>query len=195
MRSAFRIAVLVLPLGLSAACARAVDTTDRVVDPTDRVGAITETTSEADLLIIYGPKAVSRAAAADDKSAMTVLFAGTPDEVQIEWKNAFRSPRRITIDGGDWKTPEGIAVGAPLADLEKANGGPFDVTGSNWDRPIRVVSWKGGKLAPRLQIDLGPADPATPLSKALKSRRSFFESTSPTLRKANLVVKRLILEW
>ncbi len=195
MRSAIRSTLIALPFLLSAAAARAFDTADRLVDPTERVGAVMEDTSEADLMRVYGSTAVTRAEDRDDKTPTTILFAGSPDEVRIEWKNEYRSPRRIIVNGERWKTVDGLAVGTPLEEIIRVNDGPFDVTGSNWDRPVRVVSWKGGHLPPSLQIDLSPADPHAGLPKQLRSRRAFFESTSPTLQKAHLVIKRLILEW
>jgi len=198
MRSTLRSALLALPFFVAAATARAaapVDLADRIVDPSARVGAVREDTTEEELVRVYGSTAVTRVVDLGDNAQTTVLFAGTPDEVRIEWKNEFRSPRRITVEGGNWKTAEGLTIGSPMADIEKVNGGPFDVTGSNWDQPVRVVSWKGGNLPPRLQIDLAPESPKARVPKALRSTRSFFESTNPHLRKANLVIKRLILEW
>ena len=175
--------------------ARAFDASDRLVVPTERVGAVSEATSESDLAAVYGSSSITHIRAADGGTEATVLFAGTPAEVEIEWKAADRSPRRIVIIGGEWKTPEGLAVGSTLQELEKINGGPFDVTGANWDRPVRAVSWKGGHLPPTLQVDFQPAKPDARLPKKLRSARTFFESTEPVLRNSHLVVKRLILEW
>jgi hypothetical protein len=190
-----RSAVFLL-VGLCAAIsASAFDAGDRQIEPTQRVGAITETCSEADLIRIYGAAAVTRVKLPGAATEDTVLFAGTPDQVRIEWKVGTRSPRRIVIDGGAWMTSEGVVIGMPLKALEEVNGGPFDVTGANWDLPVRVVSWKGGKLPPLLQVDLVPSKAEAAFPPKLNSQRNFFESTSPLLRNSDLVVKRMILEW
>lgn len=191
----FRALPVVSLLFFAAIPARATDSGDRLVVPTERVGAVTENSSESDLAAIYGSSAVTHVRVANDKAEATVLFAGTPDELEIEWKNDTRSPRKIVISGTAWKTADGLAVGTSLERLEKINAGPFDVTGANWDCPARAVSWKGGRLPPTLQADLGPAKPGSRLPKKFRSARTFFESTEPVLRHANLVVKRLILEW
>jgi hypothetical protein len=195
MRASFRPVFLGLPFLIAAVSAPGFDARDRQIEPTIRVGAVTESSSEDDLIKIYGAAAVTHVAAPDTGIEATVLFAGTPDEVRIEWKNGNRAPRRITVDGGAWMTTDGVAIGLTLDALEKINGGPFDVTPANWDRPVRVVSWKGGRLPPRLQVDLAPFEAEASLLPRLSSPRAFFESTSPALRKSNLVVKRLILEW
>ena len=190
MRSSFPLCLALL-LAVPAT-ARAADAKDRTFDPTSRVGAIGESTSEADLVAIYGSKAVTRTG---EDGRTTVLFAGTPDQLSIEWKADRRIPARIFIDGAAWVAMDGLSVTASLHDLERINGGPFDVTGANWDRPVRVVSWKGGRLPPQLQADLGMPASDEKLPPKLRSARLFFESTHPVLRDSRLVVKRLILEW
>lgn len=183
-------ALLLLPVG-----ARAVDSKDRQIEPTNRVGAIHPTSSEAELVKIYGAANVKRQRPSDKGFETTLLFANTQDELLIEWKNGSQAPGHIVVSGGAWMTVEGVAIGLPIKALEEINGGAFDLTGANWDRPIRVVSWKGGRLPPTLQVDLAPSGADTTLPKKLHSQRVFFESADPILRSSDLVVKRLILEW
>jgi len=46
----------------------------------------------------------------------------------------------------EWKTIEGITVGATLQQLEQLNGRPFTIMGFGWAQGGKVVSWNGGLL-------------------------------------------------
>jgi len=82
----------------------------------------------------------------------------------------------------------GFSIGASLADVQKANGGPFLVAGFDWDYGGYVTDWKGGALA-RLQpgscrvvvrfgMDEGPSTPERLLGDGVK-----VSSDDATLRK------------
>ena len=46
----------------------------------------------------------------------------------------------------EWKTKEGITVGATLQELEHLNGRPFIIMGFGWAQGGKVVSWNGRLL-------------------------------------------------
>lgn len=48
-------------------------------------------------------------------------------------------------EGGKW-TAAGLAPGASVDSVERANGGPFDISGFDWDYGGYVVDYRGGAL-------------------------------------------------
>jgi hypothetical protein len=85
----------------------------------------------------------------DDNTKGTVIFAGRPArQIEIIWKDqkSRNRPSLVTF-GPAWRTAEGITVGADLAAVEKLNGGPFTLSGFEWDFGGTVTDWKGGTLA------------------------------------------------
>jgi len=189
----FSVVVLLgVPLLAATALHADVSVADRVIDITQRVGAITMSSTADQLKKFYGrPNVVP---SGDGLSA--VLFPGTPDEVRVEFKTPGKSVSRVLIGGvgGAWATANGLHVGTSMEDLEKINGGPFDITGVNWTEPARVVSWKGGNLPAQLYVDLGPQgemDEAT--KRSLRSRQTFYDSQSRVFR--DFFVRRIVIEW
>lgn len=87
----------------------------------------------------------------------TVLFANDPvRRVEVIWNdNAGRTrPASITFTGTEgqrsqWTGPGGLSLGESLADVERANGGPFMLYGFEWDYGGIVTSWRGGAFAPQ----------------------------------------------
>lgn len=76
-----------------------------------------------------------------------VVFPGTTEAVEIilagDNEPAYA---RISTSGSRWKTPEGLGIGASLAELEKANGRPFTFQGFGGDMSGMVNDWLGGKF-------------------------------------------------
>jgi hypothetical protein len=85
----------------------------------------------------------------DENTKGTVIFAGRPArQIEIIWKDQkSRSRPSLVTFGPAWRTAEGITVGADLAAVEKLNGGPFTLSGFEWDYGGTVTDWKGGTLA------------------------------------------------
>lgn len=46
-----------------------------------------------------------------------------------------------------WKTMDGIGIGSTLAEVQAANGAPFELAGFEWDYGGRVTDWGEGKFA------------------------------------------------
>ncbi len=82
-----------------------------------------------------------------------VLF---PDDPTRRATLYFQDPERlqglsmISVDEptSRWKLPSGISIGAPLADVQARNGGPFTFSGFDWDYGGTITDWRGGKLQP-----------------------------------------------
>ncbi|MGE5474594.1 MAG: hypothetical protein ACM3UU_10275 [Ignavibacteriales bacterium] len=123
--------------------------------PDQSVGPITAETSEEDLKAVFGSKNVLTESKFDsegiDKITVSYIFKGTKNEVQIEWKDqkSLKGPKRIVISGqgGKWKTPEGVAVGTSLEELNKINNSTFIFSGFCWDGAGIVTDWEDGTLS------------------------------------------------
>jgi hypothetical protein len=139
-----------------------VQTADKRLDftivPGERFGLITPAaaTREA-VLAAYGDSAKVDSIYLIDGmfDVGVVIFPNNPrNRVDVYWDNE-NDPLRpafIRIVGDstgttDWKTPDGITLGTPLAEIERLNGKPFKINGLDWDYGGRVADWQGGKLA------------------------------------------------
>jgi hypothetical protein len=171
-----------------------------LIDPPRRVGRITPACTEKQLIAIYGARNVRRARihlGEGEYVEGTVLFPGTPNAVEIEWKRAFSHPKRITIAAARtrWRTKEGITIGTALSKLETANGLPVRLMGFGWDYEGRTVSWGKGRLPKELTVDLAPTrGVSTGEERAVRGGREF-SSGHPSMQKMGLVVARLFVSW
>lgn len=81
----------------------------------------------------------------------TILFAkDRARRVEIIWfdeKKRRRPAEVLVYDPGPWRTPEGIGIGTPLAEVEAMNGKPFPLYGFGWDYAGTVIDWEGGRLS------------------------------------------------
>lgn len=102
----------------------------------------------------------------------TLLFPGTPDEVEISWEDTVHNAKMMSAQtvwhtdynghwktAGQWKSATGVKLGSTLKELEKINEGPFKFYGFGWDYSGIVSGWQNGKLEPqRVMVSLGPSD-------------------------------------
>lgn len=102
----------------------------------------------------------------------TLLFPGTPDEVEISWEDTVHNAKMMSAQtvwhsdnngnwkkAGQWKSETGVKLGSTLKELEKINEGPFKFYGFGWDYSGIVSGWQNGKLEPkRVMVSLGPAN-------------------------------------
>ncbi len=69
-----------------------------------------------------------------------------------------------------WQTREGLRIGAPLDEVQEANGKTFTLSGFGWDYGGVVTDWNGGALATQkggctLSVTFSPSrDPADAIS-------------------------------
>ncbi len=172
----------------------------REVVPSKNIGSINKSTSEKELIKLYGKKNISRFKI-NVGEGMTVdgsvLFKGTKDEMSIEWKGDFKQPGRVTIKHPEstWLLKNGIEIGSTLQQVEKINGKSFKLTGFEWDYPGRTTSWGGGKLSKQLQLDFEPQAqvPGNELSQVIGD--SSFSSQHKIIKKLKLKVKTIYIRW
>ncbi|MCC6726122.1 MAG: hypothetical protein IT258_16565, partial [Saprospiraceae bacterium] len=115
--------------------------------------------------------------------------------VEIYWDETLdpKRPAYMRIEGdstgvSDWKTSNGITVGTTLADLERLNGKPFDISGFGWDYGGFVTDWKGGSFNASTMIRLEPAGHFAP---ANVSGEGTFSSDNADMVAAKPVVSRM----
>ncbi len=147
-------AVLVL-----AAPAAALDAADRSFAP-GRVGAVVKgATKPDDLAKIYGEANVKKAGmhpidGGDEESPGAFIFHETPDALQVVFSDDGTKIVSVTILGKNWKTKEGLRNGTPLVELERINGGPFQMYGFGWDYGGQVFA--SGRALRSYAIFLAP---------------------------------------
>jgi hypothetical protein len=119
------------------------------VVPYQQVGTITASMTEIDLKQLYGDSNVIRV---NRGMVQTVVFPNSPNELEIAWKKdaKFKKINYIIIHKGNWRTPEGIGIGATKKVLETINGKAVTLFPLGED-DFRVV-WDGGKVHPKLAV-------------------------------------------
>jgi hypothetical protein len=154
MSAAFR---LLAALGLAALASPtpAPDSTDWLIVPGARVGAITAKSTLADVARVYGEANVRltrvHGAESDGGSVAMVLF---PDDSTRRIEVAFsdtinlRYPRMVTLRGSQsmWHTIAGVSLGTTVDELQKLNAKPFEFNGFGWDYGGQIVNWHGGVM-------------------------------------------------
>lgn len=196
-RRRFGLALAGLAL-VYAAPASALDAGDRTIVPGLRVGALVRTTPPADIGKIYGAATtrygkVSAAEGAEVPGA-TVL-AGTDAELQIGFTEDGKRIEFIRIIGKAWATKDGIRIGAPLALLERLNGGPFQLYGFEWDYGGTVLGSAKGKLPKGLFITVAPTRTVSERERNQVMGDRKISSRHPALAKMGVVVSTLGIAW
>jgi hypothetical protein len=121
----------------------------------------------------------------------TVVFANdAARRLEVIWAEgaAHAKPSAIVINGEGnlWVGPSGVEVGMPLAELEAANGAPFDISGFGWDYGGSVTDWRDGNVSRagcNVQARLDPHGEAPGVQGD-----SIFRSDLPAMRAANASV-------
>jgi hypothetical protein len=85
--------------------------------------------------------------------AATVIYPNDPARrVEIVWTDpaARRGAASVIAAGANslWVGPHQLSIGDALADVERANGRPFQLWGFGWDYGGWVSDWQGGAFAP-----------------------------------------------
>ena len=135
---------------------------DWVLIPNQKAGPITATSTEEDLIKIFGAKNVTTQEeeyGEGEVIVMTTLFKGTNKELVVYWNDIdnLKNPERVVVHSNStmWKTENNIVVGTSLQELEKLNGKPFKLYGFGWDYEGTISSWDGGALAEKYGISKG----------------------------------------
>lgn len=180
-----------------------------LIVPGVRVGAITRTTSEIDLVRAYGHGNVRTGNINVGEGVTergTLVFPDEPiKRAAVLWKDLSNNqmPERIQITGSKtlWKTAQGITLGMSLRELERLNGRPFVLTGFGWDYGGTIISWERGALARafatggRIILRLRPPSGLTPgaLRPVTGDRES--RSNHGTMQRLNPRVYQMIIEF
>ncbi len=160
--------------------------------------------SQAKLAAAFGAdNAVSNEDAESD-SEVTILFPNNAARrLKIEWNDqkSKQGLRRVTITGSSWSVA-GVAIGMPLVELERLNGGPFKLNYFEGDYGGAITDWLGGRfnaplsggccLGVFLGIDERLRDGQ--IEKEVAPDRSLL-SSGPGLRAAKPVVGKMIVSF
>jgi hypothetical protein len=153
--------------GSNSATKNALDSTTQVTEittqpvqnftvvPFQQVGSITAAMTETDLKQLYGDSNVVRV---NRGVVQTVVFPNSPNELEIAWEKGkkFKKIGSIIIRKGNWRTPEGIGLGATKKELEAINGKAVTLFPLGQEE-FRVV-WNGGKVHPKLALSYSKTD-------------------------------------
>jgi hypothetical protein len=134
---------------------------DNLIVPGLRVGPVSRTSTEASLMRELG-KAAVKADVDVGEGMMEPGLIVYPDDparrLAVVWddeKPAHAASILICYDNGEaacrWRTASGIGVGTTLRDLERRNGGPFEMVVWGTDVGGNVVGYLGGKLERELR--------------------------------------------
>ena len=153
--------------GSNSATNNALDSTTQVTEittqpvqnftvvPFQQVGSITAAMTETDLKQLYGDSNVVRV---NRGVVQTVVLPNSPNELEIAWEKGkkFKKIGSIIIRKGNWRTPEGIGLGATKKELEAINGKAVTLFPLGQGE-FRVV-WNGGKVHPKLALSYSKTD-------------------------------------
>ena len=187
-----------------AACAGgpawAIDAKDRTIVPHERVGAVLRHTPPRDIAKIFGLSAVKYGkvpAAEGAEQPGCFVYRGTVDELQIGFTANSRRIEFMVIICKNWATATGLRVGTTLAELERINGGPFTLSGFDWDYGGIVQTKPPGKLSRFLSISTTTVNSqaVSPNEYNQISGDRQISSRHPVLAKVGVVVRSLSMAW
>jgi hypothetical protein len=168
-------------------------------------GPIAKDSSEAKLLELFGRANVAfqEVPGAEGETAKaTVLFPKDPkNRLEISWQDATgrKRPEGIAItDRSQWVGPMGIRIGMPIAEVEKLNTKPFELSGFDWDYGGFVTDWRNGALSSlggcTLTIRFRHADKiAASTLRSVVGDSVKLDSSAPTVRAVRPTVSEIVL--
>jgi hypothetical protein len=194
LRRVFAISVPTALLALSAVIHAAEP--DFTIELGKRVGAITKSTTLAQLKEAYGAKNVKRADLPGPEGTTlkgAIVFAGGEREMHVIWND--EKPEKEVFDvrlfGASWVIAGKLKLGASIADVEAANGGPFKISGFNWDLG-GFANFEGGKLARKVMVRFEPsadADESLSGDKQISSDSKKLRAAKPLVTKLFVVLR------
>ncbi|MGE0595618.1 MAG: hypothetical protein AB7G40_16985 [Hyphomonadaceae bacterium] len=130
----------------------------------------------------------------------TVLFPDDPRRrLEVIWADPAQTQAAQVItsgDSGDWRGPNGVALGQTIVEIEGANGRPFELFGFGWDYGGTVGDWMGGDLGPRgdcavrVRFAAGGADASVQGDRPFMSDAPAIRAAEPHVREIALVFDR-----
>lgn len=164
---------------------------DFLIVPGIRVGPISANDNEQSIIDRLGGEVVERgefAIGEGESVTATYIFPSTENELILLWdQEDFNRLREVRIrkSASKWKLTNGVGIGSSLKEVEKANEGPFLMTGFEWDYAGTTMNWQGGLLSNQLTLIFAP--PAK-IHKTLVGDHSI-SSSDDRMAKANPKVK------
>jgi hypothetical protein len=136
-----------------------------------------------------------------------ILFSNDPKRrLEVLWHDSARRSRPSSIRVAPeaiWRIDVPGALppirhGMMLAEVEEANGRPFEILGFGWDRGGHAGNWKGGRLAKpdggcELSLRFDP-EPGFLAMDAISGDRPF-SSADARMRAVRPVVVEIRLNW
>ena len=143
----------------------------------------------------------------DSVETALVLFPDEPAmRTEMFWLDKTSGGPRYVSAGGaqsQWIGPGGLFVGAGLADVEAANGGPFELMGFQNHNAGEVTDWLGGALAAKpgetcefaMVMALSPDAASEVVVPVSGDPEKVYRSDSPEMRAANPSADALALQF
>jgi hypothetical protein len=191
---------------------------DWLIVPGKRAGPITQKTTRADLIRLFGARNIEDAdiiVSDGGREPGTIVLAGQPDaSLSILWLDDTPDARVRSIifcHGSEraekcrWHTEDPISFGTDLKTLEHLNGRKFKLNGFDWGYGGLVTSWEGGRLD-RLSVPCGrvtlrvdptpgePSDQRSSLIEQVEDNDEFWSSDAP-MQGLNPVVDHMSMSF
>jgi len=193
---------------LAALCATAASAqTPHAARIVDCRGPFARDSSHARLVTTFGRRNVRYQkvhGAEGEKLWASVLHpADAKARLEFIWNDEKRRrlPWMRIENASTWQSQNGIHVGMPLAEVERINGGPFSLSGFEWDYGGRVTDWRGGTLSRPLPggcqigIDFYPAENAPAAALDNVSGDQDFASDNADMRATRPTVGVLVIYY
>lgn len=151
--------------------ARLVD--DHLIVPGERIGFITQATTERILKDTLRPNQLQRSVYNEGEGELRCasdIFSGTERALSLIWKRAnqpdmeneedflsyceraplFEEIDYVAVTGSAWRTQSGARIGINLGELEQANGAPVTFAYGPFCGSGHITDWRGGMLSVQL---------------------------------------------
>ncbi|MCW5773180.1 MAG: hypothetical protein KIT16_16175 [Rhodospirillaceae bacterium] len=194
-------AALIAPLAsaavFAAAPASAQGAGDRLIVANQRVGAVRVNSTAARLRRVYGAKNVQAGKFETGEGSFDgiVLFPNTDAAIRLYSSEDKKRIATVEIGAqkGPWHTREGLRIGSNLADLEKANGGPFTLMRTEQEGGGWVVDRASAPKLPKVGFQLLGDGTLSDAEQARLSKMRRVRSNDPLARKSRLAVYKIFV--
>ena len=123
------------------------------------------------------------------------MFQGTENAIEIAFSEDRTRTWFVRIVGRNWKTASGLRIGATLAELERINGGPFELSGFDWDHGGAIFPGPGGKLPKGIGIKMAPTKTVSQRESQQVAGDRKISSRHPVVRKMGVTVRELVVTY
>jgi hypothetical protein len=164
-------------------------------------------TTKASLIAAHGAENIreEKVPWVDSELDAIVLFPDNPAiQAEVLWfGDKAGMPEAARVSGGPeslWVGPEGLLLGATIADIETANGGPFMMTAFENHNHGEVSNFLGGKLDAEvggcrvsLMLEAAPDAPEAALAALSGDSEKSFRSDSREMRALQPVLAEMTI--